>query len=148
MTGDTRMIDEKDEFRAANLRGEKTLKDSTRAAKVEYKSRSKSLNIELTSGVSVSIPVNLIQILAGASPAEIADVKTAVQGLYLQWESLGEDLMVENLLRGVFGTRKWMDGLKEHLSAAGRKGGKMTTETKRKASAANGKLGGRPRKTA
>jgi Protein of unknown function (DUF2442) len=142
------MIDEKDEFKAATLRGKEALKAAPRAVKVEYKPRFKSLNIELISGVSVSIPVNLIQILADASPAEIADVKTSVQGLYLQWESLGEDLMVENLLRGVFGTRKWMDGLKEHLSAAGRKGGKMTTEAKRKASAANGRLGGRPRKTA
>jgi hypothetical protein len=88
----------------------------------------------------------LIQILHNATAAQINDVEIAVGGLYLRWKSLDEDLFVPNLIQGVFGTRKWLGELKEHLSAAGRKGGAARSEVKRKSSAENGKKGGRPRK--
>ncbi len=92
------------------------------------------------------IPVNLIQILQNATDEQINDVEIAIEGLYLRWISLDEDLFVPNLLQGVFGTQKWMDDLNDHLSAIGRKGGTSRSDAKRQASAENGKKGGRPRK--
>ncbi len=41
-----------------------------------------------------------------------------------------------------------MDNLNEHLSAIGKKGGSSRSLAKRKASAENGKKGGRPKKSA
>ncbi|MFM9967386.1 MAG: DUF2442 domain-containing protein, partial [Burkholderiales bacterium] len=54
---------------------------------------------------------------------------------------LDVDLYVPSLLRGVLGTREWM-------AEIGKMGGGATSAAKAKASAENGKLGGRPKKVA
>ena len=134
------------ELEEATKHGQETIKNSPKAKKVSYNAKNKRLIIELTNGASAVIPANLVQIFQNASAEKIADVEIAVEGLYLRWKSLDEDLFVPNLLQGVFGTRKWMDALNEHLSAIGAKGGAARSEAKRLASAENGKKGGRPRK--
>lgn len=133
------------QFEEATKRGRETLLASPKAKTVSYNAKSKRIVIELENGVSAIIPVGLIEVLQNASNEQINDVEIAVEGLYLRWTSLDEDLFVPNLLQGVFGTRKWMDSLKEHLSKAGRKGGASRSQAKRAASAENGKKGGRPR---
>jgi hypothetical protein len=133
------------QFEEATKRSRETLLASPKAKAVSYNAKSKRIVIELENGVSAIIPVGLIEVLQNASNEQINDVEIAVEGLYLRWMSLDEDLFVPNLLQGVFGTKKWMDSLKEHLSKAGRKGGNSRSETKRAASARNGKKGGRPR---
>ncbi len=133
------------QFEEATKRGQETLDSSPKAKTISYNAKSKRIVIELESGVSAIIPIDLIEILQNATPEQIKDVEVAVEGLYLRWKSLDEDLFVPNLLQGVFGTRRWMDNLKEHLSQAGRKGGASRSEAKRRSSAENGKKGGRPR---
>lgn len=134
------------EFEEAARRGKETIANSPKAKKISYNSKTKRLVIDLESGVTTLIPVNLIQILQNATDEQISDVEIAVEGLYLRWISLDEDLFLPNLMQGIFGTRKWMDSLNEHLSAIGRKGGASRSDAKRRASAENGKKGGRPRK--
>jgi hypothetical protein len=134
------------EFEEAAKRGKETIANSPKAKKISYHSRTKRLVIKLKSGATAMIPVNLIQILQNATDEQINDVEIAIEGLYLRWISLDEDLFVPNLLQGVFGTQKWMDDLNDHLSAIGRKGGTSRSDAKRQASAENGKKGGRPRK--
>jgi len=141
------MKNENLEFEEATNRGRETLASSPNAQSVSYNVKTKRIVIELESGVTAIIPAGLIQILQGATAEQIKDVEIAVEGLYLRWTSLDEDLFLPNLLQGVFGTQKWMSGLKEHLSSAGKKGGAARTEVKQKSSAENGKKGGRPRKT-
>ena len=133
------------QLKEATKRGRETLLVSPKAKAVSYNAESKRIVIELESGVTAIIPTGLIEVLQNASDEQINEVEIAVKGLYLRWTSLDEDLFVPNLLQGVFGTRKWMDSLKEHLSNAGRKGGASRSEAKRAASAENGKKGGRPR---
>ncbi len=123
------------QFNEATKRGQDTLTNSPKAKAVSYNAKSKRIVIELESGVSAIIPINLIEILQNASDRQIRDVELAVEGLYVRWKSLDEDLFVPNLLQGVLGTRKWMDNLKEHLSNAGKKGGASRSEAKRKSSA-------------
>lgn len=134
------------EFDEATRRGADTLAASPKAKAVSYNARLKRISVELENGAVVVIPSRLIQILHDATAAQINDVEIAVGGLYLRWASLDEDLFVPNLIQGVFGTRQWIGELKEHLSAAGRKGGAVSSEVKRRSSATNGKKGGRPRK--
>ena len=89
-------------------------------------------------------PIGLIEVLQNASDEQIKDVEIAVEGLYLRWNSLDEDLSVPHLLQGVFGTRQWMNRLNEHFSEAGRKGGTSRSAAKQRASLENGSKGGRP----
>ena len=137
-----------EQFNQATERGRERVANAPRAVGISYDSQTKRILIDLQNGVSFIVPTALVQILANASDEQISDVEIAVQGLYLRWKSLDEDLFLPNLMQGVFGTQKWMDGLKQHLSAAGSKGGAAKTEAKRKASAENGKKGGRPRQAA
>jgi len=146
MERNTRVKDEglNQQFDAATKRGQETLATSPKAKAVSYNARSKRMVIELDSGASAIVPIQLIQVLQNASDEQIKDVEIAVEGLYLRWNSLDEDLFVPHLLQGVFGTRQWMNRLKEHLSEAGRKGGASRSIAKRRASAENGSKGGRP----
>ena len=97
--------------------------------------------IELNSGVEIRFPVRLAQGLENASPKDLAEIRIEARGLGLHWPRLDADLYVPSLLQGVLGTRKWM-------AEIGKLGGRATSAAKAKAAAKNGKLGGRPRKTA
>jgi hypothetical protein len=134
------------QFEEATKRGQESFADSPKAANASYNRKTKRLTIELENGVAVMIPGDRVQIFEGATDDQIQDVDVVGGGLYLRWHSLDEDMFVPNLLNGILGTQKWMNGLKEHLSNAGRKGGAARTLAKRAASAANGKKGGRPKK--
>ncbi len=132
------------QFEEAAARARATLADSPKAKAVSYNAKTKRIVIELESGATAIVPTALIQILQNATAEQIRDVELAVEGLYLRWKDLDEDLFVPNLLQGIFGTRKWINELKEHLSKAGQKGGAARSEAKRKASGENGRKGGRP----
>jgi hypothetical protein len=133
---------------AAVKRGQENIANSPEAKKVSFDRKNRRLAIDLQNGTTFIVPVNLIQILQNADDDEIADVDIKVHGLYLSWNALDEDLTVAHLISGVFGTQKWMNNLQEHLAEAGRKGGASRSEAKRRASAENGKKGGRPKKVA
>lgn len=105
-----------------------------------YDARTARLRIELVPGVGVSIPVASIEGLAGAPASVIRSVRLQGGGYGLHWPSLDLDLAVPELVAGCFGSRTWM-------SALARQGGKMSSPAKRRAARANGKLGGRPRKS-
>ena len=110
------------------------------ARSAHYDGRARRLVIELRSGVSMAIPVRLIQKLAAAPPDARADLRVAGRGVALHWPRLDLDLGVRNLVAGVFGTREWMSELARHA-------GSRTSAAKAKAARENGRKGGRPRKT-
>ncbi len=49
-----------------------------------------------------------MQIFQNAKADEIADIEIVLNGLYLRWGKLDEDMSVANLLQDRFGTAKWM----------------------------------------
>ena len=124
------------------------LNTSPRAKKATFDRTTRRLIVDLENGATFIVPVDLIQILRSATDDQIASVEPKVHGIYLSWDELDEDLTLEHLISGVFGTQKWMRGLREHLAEAGRKGGTSRSAAKTQASVENGKRGGRPRKTA
>lgn len=124
------------------------LRTSPRAKKATFDRKTRRLIVDLENGTTFIVPVDLIQILHSATDAQIEAVKTKVQGLYLSWDELDEDLTLEHLMSGVFGTQKWMGGIRQHLAEAGRKGGASRSAAKTQAAIENGKKGGRPRRTA
>lgn len=97
--------------------------------------------VELLNGCVLMCPVDLLQGLRGAPDAALADVELMPRGLDLHWKKLDVQFTIAGLLRGVFGTKAW-------LAELGRVGGRVASPAKRAAARANGRLGGRPRKTA
>jgi hypothetical protein len=95
--------------------------------------------VELSSGVEVRFPVRLAQGLEYGNAKNLSEIKIEARGLGLHWPRLDVEFYVPSLLQGVLGTRKW-------IAAIGKMGGSVTSAAKAKASAENGKLGGRPKK--
>ena len=79
-------------------------------------------------------------LLAGAKAADLRNVEISTAGLGLHWPKLDADLHMPALVKGVLGTKQWMTQI-------GAARGKSATVAKAAAARANGKLGGRPRKT-
>jgi Protein of unknown function (DUF2442) len=130
----------KAEIDRARSAGKALAETEPRAVKAWYAADSERVFIELTNGVMMGFPYQLLQGLANGTPEQLAEVEILPTGSALHWESLDADLGVAQLVSGLFGSRAWMTEL-------GRHGGKSKSEAKAQASRDNGKRGGRPRKT-
>jgi hypothetical protein len=137
-----------EEIEAQYRQGEKAyerIAESGRyAVSAKYDRGSDRVIVELANGTAFLFPPAIAQGLGGATPAELDQVEVSPGGLALNWDNLDTGFTVEGLLNGIFGTRVWMEQVRE----AGRKGGKVSSEAKTAAARANGKKGGRPRKRA
>ncbi|MBB6145594.1 hypothetical protein HNQ77_003555 [Silvibacterium bohemicum] len=121
--------------RAESLEGE------LRVTAVEYRPSPglDLLILKLSDGHRLLIPREDLEGLQSATRDQIARVEILGDGTGLHWPSLDLDYYVPNLLRGVYGTKRWM-------AQIGRSGGSVTSKAKKRASRANGLKGGRPRK--
>ena len=128
------------QFDQARAAGKALAETEPRAVKAWYAADSERVFIELTNGVMMGFPYQLLQGLANGTPEQLAEVEIMPTGSALHWESLDADLGVAQLVSGLFGSKAWMTEL-------GRHGGKSKSEAKAQASRDNGKRGGRPRKT-
>jgi hypothetical protein len=125
---------------AARRAGRLEAANSPRAKSARYDRITKRVEVELTNGCAFAFPVSLAQGLRGASPVDLARIGIELDGEGLHWERLDADLLVSELLRGVFGSGRWM-------SEVGRTLGGVRSEAKANASRINGRKGGRPRGT-
>lgn len=129
----------------ATRRGELWLRDAVKAVAARYDDTSRRVVLDLQNGLTLLVPVDVVQGLHGASDTALRDFSLILEGTEIHWNELEAQFYVGGLLNGEFGTTKWMSNLSKHLSAIGRKGGQSRTPAKQAASAANGKKGGRPR---
>jgi hypothetical protein len=129
------------DVRHAEKRMQARRKGLPHATNARFDRRGARIVVCLSNGLDLGIPVNLAQGLAGAKAADLADIEISPTGLGLHWPRLDADLYLPSLMEGVFGTRRWM------AQAMGKAGGSSTSPAKRNAARANGKLGGRPRKS-
>jgi len=107
-----------------------------------YDRRRGRVVVALHTGVELTFPAALAEGLAEASDDKLADIEVSPAGLGLPWPQLNADLYVPALIQGVFGSERWMA---KHLGA---QGGRARTPAKVAAARANGRKGGRPRKSA
>jgi len=125
-------------IRAALERGRIARQSEPRAASARYDAALDRVIVDLTNGCTFSFPPRLAQGLETASAAQLADVEILGAGYGLHWEALDADLSVPGLLADLFGTRAFM----------ARQAGRATSAAKAAAARANGRKGGRPRKSA
>jgi hypothetical protein len=107
-----------------------------------YDRRRGRVVVALHTGIELTFPAALAEGLAEASDDKLADIEVSPAGLGLHWPQLNADLYVPALIQGVFGSERWMA---KHLGA---QGGRARTPAKVAAVRANGRKGGRPRKSA
>lgn len=105
------------------------------ATSAHYDHVAHRLVLELTSGYSLGVPVDLLPHLKDATTDELADVEVDPTGMSLRIPALDADYSVPALVMAM------------SARAIGRLGGQATTPRKQRASRANGKKGGRPRKS-
>jgi len=121
--------------RAKSLRGEPLV------AEVEYRPGAglDLLILKLTDGRRYVIPREELQGLQSAPKDQVAQVEIVGRGTGLHWPTLDLDFYVPGLLRGIYGSKKWM-------AEIGRSGGSVKSAAKKRAARANGLKGGRPRR--
>ncbi len=112
------------------------------AVSARYDKRNRRVVIGLHTGVQLTVPVYLVEELADANAADLADIEISPAGLGLHWPRLDADVYVPGLLLGVFGTKTWM------ARQPGAAGGRARSAAKAAAARQNGRKGGRPSKTA
>ena len=99
------------QYAESTRRGKEAMKTEIRARAAHYDEAADRLVIELQSGATHSVPRHLLQNLRDADPTEVAAVELGLRGASLHWEKLDHDITVGGVVRGVFGTKKWMEQL-------------------------------------
>ena len=131
-----------DEFRAANERARRLSRKTPLAIAARYDRHSGRVIVSLRSGIDISFSARNAEGIEHATPSQLQAIEITPSGLGIHFPKLDADLYLPALLEGVLGSRKWM------AAKLGATGGKSTSPAKGRASRANGRLGGRPRKLA
>jgi hypothetical protein len=131
----------KGEFAAAKSRGEARML-GPRAASAHYDAGRNRVIVRLTTGIELGFAPGNVEGLERASLEDLKVIEVEAFGLGIHFPKLDADLYVPALLEGVVGSKRWMA---ERLGAAG---GRARSTAKADASRANGRRGGRPRRSA
>lgn len=131
----------RDRMQVARKRAHDLKSHVPQAVAVDYARAQHLVYIHLVNGVVIGLPAAEVQGLETASADDLADVQVSPSGYGIHFPRIDVDLYLPALLEGILGSTAWM-------AERGRKGGHSTSEAKKIAAQANGKLGGRPRKTA
>ncbi len=92
----------------------------------------------MSNGRRIALPLEDIQGLAFASPAQLREFELLGRGWGLDWPALGVSFDIHELIGGSYGNQLWMEAL--------RRKGAARTERKQAASRTHGAKGGRSRK--
>lgn len=125
----------------AESRAKARLAGNPTAVTARYDRRVGRVVVALSTGLEIAFKPHHAQGLRDARPAQLADIEISPSGLGLHFPHLDADLYLPALLQGFLGSRQWM------AQAMGKAGGQAVTKPKAAAARANGRLGGRPRKT-
>lgn len=130
------------EIAAANARGREMLRSVPHAVAARYDVERGRVVVELSNGVELAFRPSDAQGLDQATAEDLAEIVIEARGFGLHFPRLDADLYVPGLLAGQLGSKAWM------AARLGREGGKARTPAKQAAARANGRLGGRPRRSA
>ena len=106
---------------------------------VDFNLRRRLTLLNMSDGRLVELPLDDIQGLAFASPAQLHEFEMLGRGTGMDWPSLGVSFSVQGLLEGSYGNQLWMQALQRRGDATG-------PERKPSASRTNSTKVGKPRK--
>lgn len=135
------MVDRKEEVEAANERAAARLAGMPTAAAAHYDKRMGRVVIDLSTGLSIAFRPKDAQGLEQAKPEQLTTIEISPSGLGLHFPAIDADIYLPGLLEGFLGSRRWM------AARLGKAGGSVKSPAKTAAVRANGKLGGRPKKS-
>lgn len=128
------------QMQAARTRAHELKSHVPQATGAAYNPDTGLVCIRLSNGIVIGLPAAQTQGLEVASTKDLSTIRISPSGYGIHFPKLDVDLYLPALMEGIFGTKAWM-------AERGRKGGQAVTKAKKAAARANGKLGGRPRKT-
>lgn len=128
------------QMQAARTRAQELKNHVPQATGAVYNPDTGLVCIRLSNGIVIGLPAAQTQGLEAASTKELSAIRISPSGYGIHFPKLDVDLYLPALMESIFGTKAWM-------AERGRKGGQAATKAKKAAARANGKLGGRPRKT-
>ncbi len=109
-----------DEMRVtAEDRMQQTMRRSPKAVRARYDRW--RYRIRLENGLDLVLPKRLVEELAQASDADLAEIEITPTGLGLHWPKLDADFYVPGLLEGVFGSRGWVAASPEGVQGSKRR---------------------------
>jgi hypothetical protein len=127
-------------FRSANRRARRLQSSVPRALSARFERRSGRIVVDLSPNIALTFVPRQIQGLEQAVPSQLSKIEISPSGFGLHFPKLDADIYIPALLEGCLGSRAWM------AAQLGRSGGSSRSAAKKRASRANGALGGRPRK--
>jgi hypothetical protein len=130
-----------DDLNMANQRARDLLSAVPTAVSAHYDRTGGRIVIRLSSKMDVSFSPRDAEGLERATPAQLGSIEISPSGLGIHFPKLDADIYIPALLEGFLGSRKWA------AARLGRAGGRSRSKAKRAASRANGRLGGRPKKS-
>lgn len=130
------------EFEMADRRAKDLQLNLPRATAVHYDRKRRRVVVTLNNKLDLSFSPADAQGLENAEPSQLEEIEISPSGFGIYFPRLDADLYVPAIVEGVLGSRKWM------ASRLGQMGGQSRSRAKKAAARANGRLGGRPKKTA
>ena len=131
----------RDDFKRSNQRAKELEARIPRVVSVHYDRKTGRIVLHLSSGLIVSFSPADVEGLESARPSQLKEIQISPSGFGIHVPALDADIYVPGLLEGFLGSKAWM------ASRLGQMGGQSRSKRKRAASKANGRLGGRPRKS-
>lgn len=129
-------------FKLANRRAQRLQASVPRAISARFERRSGRIVVDLSPNIALTFSPEIVQGLENAVASQLNRIEISPSGFGLHFPKLDADIYIPALLEGCLGSRRWM------AAKLGRSGGQSRSSAKKRASRANGALGGRPRKAA
>ena len=130
----------RDDFDLANRRAKDLDRTVPRVVAAHYDRKTGRVVLQLSSKLTVSFSPADVEGLEDAKAAQLSEIEISPSGFGIHFPAVDADLYVPALLDGIMGSKRWM------ASRLGQIGGQSRSRTKKAASRANGRLGGRPGK--
>jgi hypothetical protein len=102
------MLTDKD-WQAAEKRGREWMESNPHAVSAVYLPYLRRIMVTLNTGIEVAIDPSRLQTLQNAKTSMLREIEITPMGDALFFPKLDDGIYLPGILRGVYGTRRWME---------------------------------------